>query len=71
MIPQIGVTLEEEGKIKSGGSDYFKIFGKLSLQDYEKMKVNLKINLFIIDILFKVILFFIVRVAILIKYNRV
>ncbi len=43
MIPQIGVTLVEEGKIKSGGSDYYKVFGKLSLQDYEKLKVK-KIN---------------------------
>jgi len=39
MIPEIGVTVVEEGKIKSGGSDYYKIFGKLSMKDYEKLKV--------------------------------
>ncbi len=43
MIPQIGVTLVEDGKVKSGGSDYYKIFGKLSVQDYERMKVIINI----------------------------
>lgn len=48
IVPETGVTLVEDGKIKSGGSDYTKIFGKLSLQDYERLKVKFIKNIFFI-----------------------
>lgn len=39
IVPEIGVTLVEGSKAKTGGNDYFKQFGKASKYDYEKLKV--------------------------------
>jgi hypothetical protein len=43
IIPNIGVTIKENGKIKTGGNDYFKIYGKISTKDYDNMRVKNKL----------------------------
>jgi hypothetical protein len=38
MRPEVGVIVNEEGKLKSGGIDYYRQFGKISKYDFEKLK---------------------------------
>ena len=41
MAPEVGVTIIEGGKQKSGGKDYLKYFKKYSKYDYTKLVVNI------------------------------
>ena len=41
-MPAVGVTVQEGQKLKNGGIDYYKQFGKTSKYDYDKLRVKTK-----------------------------
>ena len=41
MIPEVGVTISEAGRTKSGGKDFFSKFGKHSQANYKALIVNI------------------------------